>query len=193
MPTYTRSELLAIRESMSNKPNSSQLNQQCQEMPEHLAGEELSGVEEVLNPIQALWKKTNEIQQHVEDIYSKIDQSQLQGGGKEERALKVFRHARNTLANFYHQLQEQISSITMMGMPAQHSQKQMLNDDSCLEVIANLKKQAKDHCQQVKQLKKLLKVQMKVMDKRFVEIDRAIEQLKIDYENIESSTLNEDL
>lgn len=173
MPIYTRAELLAIKEKMAAKKNSSQSQQQS--VNAGLQSEKAS-------PTRYLWEKTEDIQKHIEALHVTAEQRKLMVGGQDERAVKVFRAAKISLANYHSQLEKQIYAIIVMGMPPMmHSLKPTFDKKSGLELIGTLKKHVEEHSQHMKQLQKLLQEQMMVLQKRFVEIDVAIKQLNKDY------------
>ncbi|EDW18414.2 uncharacterized protein LOC6582234 [Drosophila mojavensis] len=179
MPTYTREELLAIRNNMSSQ--SQQQNEEPKPEGRANAGQQ-SQLEALVTPIHALWKKSKDIQRHLEAFYATVDQRKLKSGGHDERALKVFRSARISLADFHSQLHKQVYDMTVMEMPPmKHPLKPPSHQMSCLEVVECLHMQVEEHSQHMKQLKKLLQDQMKVLEQRFVEIDLAIKQLNKDY------------
>ncbi|TDG47513.1 hypothetical protein AWZ03_006105 [Drosophila navojoa] len=181
MPTYTREELLAIREKMKSSQSQQQSEKPKPEGPAN--ARQQPDLDALVGPIRSLWKKAKDIQKHIDVFYATAEQRKLMNGGQDERALKVFRAARISLAKFHIQLHQKIYAMTLLGLPSKHAQAQMLNSKPSMEMIDILKQQVEHHTKQMKKLKKLLEDQMKVLEKRFVKIDLAIKQLNKEYKN----------
>lgn len=183
MPSYTRLELLSIRERMTKTRNAVQIQQPREDFQmlksDHI---EKAQEKEASNSVQIFTSEMNEIWKNVRELHTKVEQVYFQGlpesfAGNKEQSLQIFRDANDNLKSFSHQMHKEFSSIlTTVNIMYNKLQKQVLEKQSTrTEYLANFLVHKKSNLQQVREKNMQLQKEVELSKKYWLELTRIVQ------------------